>query len=802
MSNLAQDLRMAFRNILKYRGISAFIALSVALAIAGNSTVFSIISGLLIRPFPYKDAEHLVLLWDNPRQQPDNQSPLSPANFADLKAQARSLSQLEAFVPRSFNLTGDDRPEAVPAMQITPGGLKLLGYEPRLGRNFRPDDGLPGHGRVVLLADPLWQRRFGGDPAIVGKTVKLDDESYTVVGVLPPGFEFLTANIGIWAPLALDPAKLQRDQRSCIAMGRVAPGVPVAAAKQEILALSRRLEAAHPEANRGYETRAITLREEIPGTTDRMLFTLMQGVMVLVLLIACANVANLLLARGQERQREFAVRTAMGAARGQLVRQLLTESVLLAALGGVLGVALSFWSIDLLAKMLAGQVPRAFMPRLDLPVVAFTGGVAILAGFLFGLYPALAATRPDLSGTLREGGKGIAGGRGRRRVIRALVAVEVAFALGALSATGLLVRSMVALESLAPGFDGKNLVTLRLSLPERRYPGAEPAARFYGQLAERLAGLPGISAVTAATALPRLRDQPVGTFTLDGEPPATGTKPSEIALSVLPSYFTVLHIPQIAGRGFGAADRPGSAPVAVISQAFARRYFPGREAVGRRITVDGRSREIVGVVADVVQTRIPGKEGPGPILYLPEGQTGARDLYLFLRTTAAPAGLADPIRAAVSELDRTLPVAGVATLEQRIREELVGPRMIALILASFGAVALLLAALGIYGVIAYSVQQQTHEIGVRMAIGAQRSAVLSQIARQGLVLTGIGFLLGLPLVFLATRGIAAALNGVVLFGASTLPAVALLLAGVAALATLLPAQRASQIDPAIALRHD
>ena len=806
MSNLALNLRMALRNILKYRGISAFIVLSVALAIAGNSTVFSLIGALLMRPFPYKDAERLVFLWDNPKAQPDNLSPLSPANFVDLKAQVRSLSQLEAFVPKSLSLTGGDRPEEVKALQITPGGLRLLGFEPRIGRNFKPDDGQPGHGRVALLTDPLWHRRFGADPAIVGKTLTLDDESYTVVGVLPPNADFLISNIGLWVPLVVDPAagpeKLPRDQRAWMAIGRVAPGVPLAAARQEILQLSHRLETAHPDANRGYETRAGTLREQVADPADRMIFTLMQGVMVLVLLIACANVANLLLARGQERQREIAVRTAMGAARGQLVRQLLTESVLLSAVGGALGLALSFWSVDFVAKMLAGQVPRAFLPRLDPPVVIFTGGLAILTGLLFGLYPALAATRPDLAGTLREGGRGMAGGRGRRRVIRGLVAVEIAFALGALSATGLLVRSMMALESFPAGFDGQNLVTLRISLPERRYPGTEPAVRFYGQIVERLAALPGVSAVTAAAALPRVRNQPVATFTLDGEPPAVGPKPEEIALSVLPSYFAVLRIPQVSGRGFGPADRPGAPPVAVISQSFARRYFPGREPVGRRLTVQGRSREIVGVVADVIQTRIPGKQGPPPLLYLPEGQTGVRDLYLFLRTPAVPAGLASPIRDAVGQLDRSLPVAGVATLEQRIQEELVGARMVAGILAAFGIVALLLAALGIYGVIAYSVHQQTHEIGVRLAIGAQRGAVLAQVARQGLVLTGIGFLLGLPLVYLSIRGIQAALSGIVPLGAATVPAVALLLAFVAACATLLPAQRAAQTDPAIALRHD
>jgi putative ABC transport system permease protein len=802
MSNLLQDLRTAFRNLLQHRAVSTFIALSVALAIAGNSTVFSIVNALLLRPFPYRDPGRLVLLWDAPKEQPENQSPLSPANFADLKAQARSFSQLEAYTPGRVHLTGGDRPEEVPALRVTPGGLRLLGYTPWLGRDFRPEEGLPGHDRVALLADPLWQRRFGGDPAIVGKTVTLDDLTYTVVGVLPPDAEFLTSKAGFWVPLTLDPAKLPRDQRTWLVLGRVAPGVSIAAAKEEVRHLGRRLAAAYPAANRGYETTAFTLREQIPGTGDRQLFGMMQAVMVLVLLIACANVANLLLARGQERQREIALRTTLGAPRGRLVRQLLTESVVLAAIGGALGLGIASSSVRFLAKSLAASVPRAFLPELDAPVIAFTAGAAVFAGLLFGLYPALAATRPNLAGTLREGGRGTSGSRRQRRVIRALVALEIAFALGALSATGLLVRSMVALESLAPGFEPKNLLTLPLSLPERRYPGPEPTARFYGQVAERLAGLPGVQAVTAASSLPRLRNQPTAPFTIDGRPPTTGAPPEEIALSVLPSYFEVLRIPRQAGRGFTAGDRTGSPPVAVVSRAFAQRYFPGQNAVGQRLSVEGRSREIVGIVGDVVQTRIPGREGPLPILYLPESQTGARDLYLFLRTAAAPEGLTSPLRAAVGELDRSLPVDGLAPLEQRIREELVGPRLVAGILGSFGLVALLLAALGIYGVISYSVTQQTHEIGVRLAIGAQRGTVLAEVARQGLLLTGIGFLLGLPLVYLATRGIQVALSGVVLFGAMTLPAVALLLGTVAALATLLPAQRASQLDPAIALRGE
>ena len=814
MSSLAHDVRIAVRSLRQHGGVSAFIALSVALAIAGNATVFSIIGALMLRPFPYPEPERLTFVWDVPAEQPDNQSPLSPANYVDLAARARSFSQIAAFSPGSFHLTGGDQPEEVSAIRVTPGALEMLGFLPARGRTFRTDEGRPGNDRVVVLTHEIWQRRFGGDPKILGRTLQLDDESYAVVGVLPPGTEFLDfgSASSVWVPLALDPAELPRDQRSLLVMARVAPGVGLPAAKQEVEAIGRELAKAHPAANRGWETRAVTLREQVPGPTDRRIFTLMQAVMVLVLLIACANVANLLLARGQERQREIALRISLGAGRGRLVRQLLTESVLLALAGGALGLLLSFWGIRFLAGALAGQVPRAFLPQLDLPVLTFTAAIAVLAGLLFGLYPAFEASRPGLAGVLRSGGRGVIGARGRRRVIRGLVVAEIAFALGALSATGLLVQSMVALQTLDPGFDAGNVVTLRLALPERRYPDAAGAADassslFYRQVTERLAGLPGVDGVTAASALPRLRVQPTAPFTIEGQDGRTGSggvdrQPEEIALSVLPSYFEVLRIPRLAGRGFTAADRPGGAPVALVSQAFAQRYFPGQDALGRRLTVQGRSREIVGVVADVVQSRIPGREGAAPMLYLPQSQTGARDLYLLLRTAASPEGLAGPLRAEVNRLDPALPVAQLATLHQRIREELVGPRVIAGVLAGFGAVALLLAGLGLYGVISYAVSQQTHEIGVRLAIGAQRRTVLGEVARQGALLTAGGLLLGIPLVYLAIKGISAALAGVVLYGLTTVPAIALLLGGVAALATALPARRAAALDPAIALRGD
>ncbi len=800
MDDLLQDLRLGFRSLWKHRATSLFIIVSIGLAIAGNASTFSVIGAMLFRPFPYPQADRLLLLWDTPEQKADDQNLFSPATYLELKARTRTLAGLEGFSSRSFNLVGGDQPEEVNASVTTPGGLELLGFQPQLGRGFQADESLPGKDHVVLVSQELWKRRFGGDPGLIGRSINLDDEPYTVIGVMPPDIEFLSLTTSLWVPFTLDPANPPRDQRSLVLVGRVAPGVAIEAAKSELMALSRELAAAHPETQRGFVTRAYTLREQVPGPTDRFIFGLMQSVMVLVLLIACANVANLLLARGQDRQREIALRTTLGAGRGAVIRQLLTESLLLAAAGGALGLALSSWTIDFMAKMLASQVPKAFMPRLDMPVLVAGAVVSIAAGVLFGLYPALAAARPDLARALHDGAKG-AVSRRRRRIVNGLVAAEIAFALGALSATGMLVRTMVLLQHLDGGFESKNLLTFRLALPEKRYPGPEAGPRFFAQAAEKLLALPGVEAVTAASSLPRLRAQPVQAFHLEARPDEA-TLPSEIVVSVFPNYFSTLRIGLRSGRGFESTDRDGMPEVAIVSQAWARKYFPGQEALGQRLEIDGVQREIVGISADVVQGRIVDKEGPNPVIYLPAAQTASRALYLIARTPEKPTALAAAFRGAVWDLDRALPIPEIATFDQRIAKEFVGARLIAGILACFGFVALLLAGLGIYGVIAYSVAQQTHEIGVRLAIGAQKGTVMGQVARKGLQLSALGLALGLPLVGLAVLGLRAGISGLPAEVYTSVPLVAAVLATVAGLASFVPAQRAANLDPAIALRQD
>ncbi len=801
MSTLAQDLRFAFRNLWKFRGISAFIAVSVALAIAGNAATFSLVSGLMLRPFPYPEAERLTFLWDVELANPENRDALSPPNFLDLRERAKSFAAMEGFSNQTFHLTGGDQPEEVAAVRTTPGGLGMLGFQPILGRAMRAEDGLLGNEHVALLTEPLWRRRFGGDPAVIGRTIELDDEKFEVVGILPANAEFLSRDVGLWVPLTLDP-KAPRDQRTMIGIGRVAAGVDIATAKREVESIGAALAQEHVAANRGRTLRALKLREVIPGETDRRIFAMMQVVMALILLIACANVANLLLARGQDRQREIALRTTLGAGRGRIVRQLLTESVVLALLGGALGLALSKFGIDAIANALAGQVPGIFLPRLDGSVLGFTAAIVLLGGILFGLYPAFEASRPELSSTLREGGKGASGSRRRRRVIRGLVVAEIAFALGALAATGIIVRTMIALSNLDPGFKSANLLTVRVGLPERRYPEPAQTERFYRQVTERFAALPGVEGATAAAALPRLQNQPASAFTIDGAPVPAGETPREVAIAVLPNYFDVMGIQVVEGRGLNDFDRVDTAPVVVVSRSFAKRYFGNTSPLGKRLTLDGASREVVGLASDVIQSRIPGLDGPAPLIYLPQGQTTAREMFAILRTPTKPTALADPIRAALGELDRALPVSGIETLDHRIAEEMVGARLIATVLGGFGVVALLLAALGIYGVISYSVAQQTREIGIRMAIGAERRTVLSEVAKQGLRLLAWGFAIGAPLVGLAVQGIRATFQGAIPFGYSSLALVAFALVAVAALASYLPALRAANLDPAIALRRD
>ncbi|HRC86341.1 MAG TPA: ADOP family duplicated permease, partial [Thermoanaerobaculia bacterium] len=627
-----------------------------------------------------------------------------------------------------------------------------------------------GQDHVALLTYQLWQRRFGGRADIVGSAVQLDDESYSVVGVLPESFEFIMIDAGFWVPLSLE-GELSRDRRDIVTMARLKPGVRYEAAQAELKGIADRLAAAYPEANRGLTLSTQNLRKEIPGKTDRQLLSLMQGAMLLVLLIACANIANLLLARGQDRQREFALRTTLGARRRTMLRQLLTESLLMALLGGLAGIGIGLVLQDGLNKMVASEIPKMMLPRMSLPVLGFTAGVTVLAAALFGLFPALISTRPQLASTLKDGARGSSLGGRKRLVSRGLVVAEVALALVMLCGTGLLVRSIVAVKNLNAGFDTSHLLTFSLNLPPSRYKEDAQVANGYTQAVEKLAALPGVRAAAVVENLPRSRNNPTAALTFEGKPLAEGaTPPQVISLQISPRYFDVLGIRLLQGRALGAGDHAGSEPVVVVSQAFAKKYLEGASPLGQRLLLDGKAVSVAGVVADVVQSRIPGtKEVAQPIVYRPHAQLAKRTMSVMLRTERTPDALGEGVRQAIAALDPSLPVEAVRSLEENIALEFAGARAISLIVGGFGLVALLLSALGIYGVVAYSVAQRTHEIGVRIAIGARHSSVVSMVTRQGLVLTGIGLLVGLPGVYLVSRAVDATLEGVASSHQGTLP---------------------------------
>ncbi len=803
MDTAWQDVRLALRSLVKQRGSSLLICVSLAVAIAGNTVQFSMIEALILRPLPYREPESLTMLWEINRQTPDDDSAVSPANFVDFRDASRSFVALEAFRPAIFNLTGGDQPEEVTAQRATAGAMDMLGMGPFLGRGFLPEEDQPGRDRVAVLSYKLWQQRFGSSREVVGRTIQLNDLSYTVVGVLADGGEFLTGNAGLWVPLALDPANLPRAERDLLVMGRLAPGVSAEAAQAEVSAIATRLEAEHPESNRGYDARVRTLREQVPGPTDRKLFALMQGAMLFVLLIACANIANVLLARGQDRQREIALRSTLGAARGRMVRQLVTESLVLAGLGGLFGLLLSAWAIDVLDKQLVSELPKAVLPRLNGAVVGFIAALSLGAGLLFGLLPALRTSKARLAAALAEGSRGATGGRRRQWLSRGLVAGQMTLAVVMLSGTGLLVHTLVSLQVLDPGFDDRDLLTFRLSLPESRYPDDAAVSRFYRELDDRLAGLPGVSAATATQSLPRSRGNPTASVAIDGaEPPAGGQLPESVALKVMPNYLAAMGIPVLEGRALEPGDGLGSVPVTVVSRAFARRYFEGGQALGRRVTLGGTSREIVGIAGDVVQGRMLDQGGPSAIAYVSEEQAPARALFFLLRTPSGAGGIADAVRTAVWRLDPSLPVAQVRTMKEHVAQQFVGARVIAVWIGIFGVVALLLATVGIYGVVSYSVAQRTREIGIRMAIGAPRGSVVGQVTRQGLVLSGAGFLLGIPGVIFVWKQLAGLLGGFAPLATTTMPALGLLLILVAAAASYVPALRAASLDPVEVLRGE
>ncbi|HET9210746.1 MAG TPA: ABC transporter permease [Thermoanaerobaculia bacterium] len=811
LETLAQDLRYAGRMLARQPGFTAVAALTLALGIGANTAIFSVVEAVLLRPLPYRHADRTVLVWESNRSRDVASNVVNPANFMDWREQAKSFDQMAAFADRRFNLTGGGEPEEVPAQSVTPNLFSLLGAGAELGRTFTPEDAKPDRDNVVILSHGLWQRRFGGAPGIVGRTISLNGRGVTVIGVMPAGFQWFIREKSLtgkpaqlWTPLEFTEEQRVRRGRYLQAVARLAPGVSLAKARAEMDAIAGRLESQYPKFNHGWGVNVVPLRDQLAGEIRPALLVLLAAV-GFVLLIACVNVANLLLARAAGRHKEIAIRSSIGAGRRRIIRQLLTESLLLALLGGGLGLLLSRACLAALIALSPPNLAGVGQAGLDLPVLAFTLIVTVLTGVVFGLAPALEASRVNLSGALNESGRGNAGSARGRRLRDALVVAEVGLALVLLVGAGLMIRSFLRLQAVDPGFDPKGLLTMRALLPASKYPDDARQIAFFREAAARLRTLPGVISATTVSALPFADLGAATSFAIEGTSfTHEADKPSTDVRVVDEEYFHTLGIPLLAGRTFTAREAVEDRKVAVINETMARKYFPGVNPVGKRILVNMTAEptytEIIGVVGDARYSSLDGELHP--MVYWTPPHLTYSAMTFVLRTAGDPADLAPAARREILAIDKDQPVSDVRTMEDWVSESLARTRFGTLLLGAFAGLALILAAAGLYGVMSYSVAQRQNEIGVRMALGARAGDVLRLVIRQGLALVLVGVALGLLGALALTRLLASLLYEVSATDPLTFAALALLLTAVSGVACYIPARRAARVDPLIAMRYD
>jgi putative ABC transport system permease protein len=804
MQTFVQDLRYGARMLLKKPGFTLIAIATLALGIGANTAIFSVVNAVLLRPLPFLESERLVLIRETKLPQ-FPEFAVAPANFLDWQKQNTVFERLVASRPASLNLTGTGDPERLRGLTVTEGFVAMLGIPPQLGRDFLPAEHQPGQNKVVMLSHGLWQRRFGGDPKLVNQTITLDDQRYTVIGVMPATFQFLDQETELWTPLAFTPQQAQNRGGHNLSrvVAQLKPGVSFEQARAEMVTLAGRLAAQYPEVSTGWNVMLMPLLDFTVRRIKPALLVLLAAV-AFVLLIACANVANLLLARAAGRQKELAIRTAMGAGRSRLLRQLLTESLLLALLGGMLGLLLAKWGTDLLLTLAPPNLPRLSGVALDGRVLAFTAAVTLLTSILFGLVPAWQASNPKLNDTLKEGGRGSTEG-GRQFVRSALVVLEVAAALVLLVGAGLMIKSFWRLQQVDPGFNPDNALMATLSLPNRKYPEDAQQAAFFQQLLEKVRVLPGVQAVGATSLMPLSDDDFVLGFEIEGRPPLPpGAGQSTNFFSVSADYFKALGIPLLRGRLFTERDTQAAPHVALINETMAQKMFPNEDPLGQRITFNGGDNpdwyEIVGIVGDVKHYGLA--QNTTLQTYEPYTQQTFATMTLVARTTGDPAALSPALRQAVFSLDQTQPVSSLKTVAQLVATSIEQQQFSMLLLGVLAAVALLLAAVGIYGVLSYAVTQRTHEIGIRMALGAERRDVLRMIVGHGMRLTLLGVAAGLLAAFALTRLMATLLFGVSATDPLTFALIAVLLSAIAWLACWIPARRATQVDPLVALRYE
>jgi putative ABC transport system permease protein len=807
LDTLLQDVRFGARVLAKHKGFTAVAVLTLALGIGANTAIFSVVNAVLLRPLPYENSHELVQIWGTLPQL--DTAPMSPANFLEWREQNQVFERIAAYTGQNFNLSGVDEPERIRATRVSADLFELLRVRPTLGRTFLAEEDQYGSQRVVILSHALWQRRFGASPEVVGQTLTLNDQSYVVVGVMPPDFSFPRTTTEMWTPIAFSPGERgTRDTNYISVIARLRPGVTLEQARSGMEALTRRQQEQYPESNTGVGAKVISYKEQVVGNT-RPILLLLLGAVGFVLLIACANVANLLLVRAAARRREMAVRLALGASRLRVIRQLLTESVLLALAGGGSGLLLALWGLNVLAALQPGNIPRLAELSIDRGALLFTLAVSLLTGIVFGLAPALQASKPDLNDALKEGGKGTSEGGSRQRLRSILIVSEIALSLVLLIGAGLMIKSFWRLLQVDPGFNPENTLTMVVSLPTSRY--AEPGRQvaFFQQAIERVGNLPGVEAAGVTTDIPLFGGSSTG-FDVEGRPPhAPGQRPMVEFRSVSPGYFRAMGIPLLRGRAFTEQDVGDAPGVVIINEALARRYFPGEDPVGKRLGFSRPTdwREVVGVARD---TRNYGlDEEVKPEAYMPYTQSipdylagSISGMILVARTASDPQSTVSAIKGEVRALDRNQPVYNIKTMEQYLAESIAQRRFNMLLLAVFAGVAVLLAAVGLYGVMSYMVSQRTHEIGLRMALGAQARDILGMAVRQGLVLIITGLGVGLAGALVLTRVMSGLLYGVGTTDPATFAAIVLLLAVVSLIACYIPARRATRIDPLIALKYE
>ena len=803
MTTLIQDIRFAWRLMRRNPAFTCIVVLTLALGIGANTALFSVVHAVFLRPLPYPNPDRLVLLWGTAPNIPKEEASLP--DYTDWKAQSRSFDGMAAVRFTNANINGEGEPERVVGARVSHDFFKVLGVVPALGRDFTSAEDRTGAERVAILSHALWKRRFAGDESVIGKPVRVNEEAYSIVGVMPAGFRLPTVDAAVYVPLATDPATTGRRNDSYLVLARLKKGAAIESAQAEMTGIARRLEQQYPPTNTGWTVLVAPMLEDIVGEY-RLALGLLFAAVTCVLLIACANVANLLLARATSRHREMAIRAALGAGRLGLIRQLLVESCLLAFAAGTLGLGIAVWGKEALLKLSPVAVPRMDEASLDASVLIFTLGIALVTGIVFGLAPALRAVPAAQHHALQEAGRGIAGDtRGRLRGL--LVVSQLGLALVLLVGTGLAIRSFAHARQVAPGFDTGPALTARVTLPTARYADDAAIVQFYARLKERLAALPGVRGIAFANALPIAGGGPFWSFTIEGAPdPGPGNSPDANVRIVDHDYLALMGVPLRAGRLPAASDRDGAAGVLVVNETLARETWRGASPLGKRISFgpDAQGnpiwREVVGVVGDVKHEGL--EQAEVRAVYVPLSQLATRSAAVVLRAGSSPETLTAALRAAVRQIDPSLAVYSVRTLDDIVRVSLQPRRFTMLLLGFFGLVGLVLAGLGIYSVLSYAVSQRRHEIGVRMALGAARADVIRMVVRQGMTLTGIGLALGTAVALGALSLASSLLFEVRAFDPLTFVCGLLLLGAISLAACLVPAARAAGVDPMVALRHD